>query len=152
ENLLPEIRRAAGPGTDVRVAPTPELDALRAGLSEEFEEEPAGYLDSGATPEAVAELFEASAGLFRAAPWREVLDSQPVELDVPSRGVKGACVCIIGNLGQNLGLLIYRSVDDYRTFREFGREALDGDDRSDIRDPGVGYLALSFEKRKVVPR
>jgi len=110
--LAAELREAV-PGIDVVVAPTPELDELvarmlqsRPGSAEHTE----SYFEHGRVgAETVAALFQAADALFRTAPWQLVQDSQVMRLDVPALGVEGACVSIIGALGESFGLIIFPS-------------------------------------------
>ena len=101
------------PGIEVVVAPTPELDAVVAQMVASI---PAGggdgpsYLERGRiAPQTVEALFRASEALFRTAPWNELQDSQAFRLDIPALGVEGACVSVIGALGESLGLVIFPS-------------------------------------------
>jgi hypothetical protein len=88
----------------------------------------------------VGRFFAAAARLFRAAPWRVAADAQILALDAPAFGYANACLCIIGALGESLGVLVYRSMEDYLSLL---RTAISG--RS-ITGPGVVTFAVNFDR------
>ena len=45
-------------------------------------------------------------------------DNQILRLDIPALGVDGVCLSIIGQLGQNRGVLIFLSREDFKQFIE----------------------------------
>ena len=149
--LAAELREAV-PGIDVVVAPTPELDELvaqmlqsRPGNAEHTE----SYFEDGRVgAETVAALFQAADALFRTAPWHLVQDSQVMRLDVPALGVEGACVSIIGALGESFGLIIFPSRLALERF-------LSGVDTEHPRDApldmGTTTLSLNFERGADLP-
>lgn len=122
EDDAAEARAALlGSGIEVVVAPTPELDALleqmAADLGGVAGGEEASYLEGGrVSPEAVAELFAAARALYAMAPWKQLDDDQTLRLDIPALGVEGACVSVIGALGQNHGLVIFPSAVAYQAY------------------------------------
>ena len=93
------------PELEVVVAPTPELHAVVAAFAESDDPQnyaPRSYLEAGrVAPEAMAELFVAADLLYGLAPWRRAGGDQLVRLDVPALGVEGACVSLIGALGES---------------------------------------------------
>lgn len=135
----------------VVVAPTAELDAAFADLSATMLAGPDGeqaehsYLAGGTiAPAVVARLFKAAGLLFRTAPWRRVEEDQVVRVDIPALGVDGACLSIIGGAGESFGLLLFRSLDVYRSFTgEPGPAPRSGKDRA--------LLSLSFDRKKDIP-
>lgn len=69
---LAEALRAVHTEIEIVCAPTPELDAMVAGMREHLAESAAAeptYLAPGVRPEAVGGFFRAAADLFRAKPW-----------------------------------------------------------------------------------
>ena len=79
--------------------------------------EEASYLEAGrVSPAVVGELFSAAELLHHAAPWKVANDSQVLRLDIPEFGVDGACVSIIGALGESVGLLIFPSLTCFDAF------------------------------------
>ncbi len=146
-----ELRRAFGERFDIEVAPTPELDAVLdefvASMPEGDEE--ASYLEGGRVSVAcVARMFEAAALLYRAAPWKVAFDSEVLRLDIPVLGVEGACVSIIGALGQSLGLIVFPSLLAYE---RFGAAAEQAAGRRSI-DLGGPVLSLDFWPGREVPK
>jgi hypothetical protein len=106
---------------DVVVAPTPDLDAVAAQMQRDLgggrRPPDRGCLHRGAIPaDLVAWLFRAAADLWTVAPWRFASDDQVLALDVPALGVAGACVSIIGALGESFGFLVFASFDAYDAF------------------------------------
>jgi hypothetical protein len=152
-SLAAEVR-AATPGIPVEVAPTPELDKLLEFMLEQMaadeDDGDASYLEEGrVSAESVAGLFAAARLLFQQAPWRVASDGQVLRMDIPALGVEGACVSIIGALGESLGFIIFPSLEGFEAFAEAGERL--SDQRSLRVDLGTGWLALSFEKATGLP-
>ena len=144
------LRSRLGSGVTVRVEPTPEIDAVirdmarRLGPGDDRHSVEGGRV----TPEAVGRFFEAAAAVYRLTPWEIVQsDAQVLRLDAPPFGVEGACVSIIGGLGEKYGVLIFDSVDDFSDVALAGGEGT-------IQDPspGVPILSINFDGRKDLPR
>ena len=153
ELLAGEVRAAFGDRLDVRVAPTPELDALFADLARALPEggEPPSYFEDGLVEEGtVARMFRAAEMLYRAAPWKVAGSDQALRLDIPALGVEGACVSIIGQLGESFGLIVFPS---YVAFERILQAASDGPPRSPAGevDLGTSVLSLDFERGADVP-
>ena len=152
--VVAEVRAALGDATPVDVAPTPELDQLLEvmleSMQEEHEDEEDGsYLEDGRIPPAVvADLFTSAELLYRIAPWKVATDDQVLRMDIPALGVGGACVSIIGNLGESLGLLIFPSLAGYDAF---GRAADEHLPTSGPIDLGSDWLSLGFERGADLP-
>jgi hypothetical protein len=144
------LRGRLGPGVTVRVEPTPEIDAVVRAMGRAIGpgDNRQSYLDNGrVTPEAVGRFFEAAAAVYRLAPWRIAQsDNQVLGLDAPSFGMEGACLSIIGGLGESHGVLVFESVDDFAEMARVGTE-------EEIRDRGAGMpiLSINFEARKNLP-
>jgi len=153
-SLAAEVRAALGDTTPIEVAPTPEFDALLQAMLESFSggDEAESYPEQGRVPpQAVAELFRAAEILYSIAPWQVATDDQVLRMEIPALGVEGACVSIIGNLGESLGLLIFPSLAGYEAFgrvaEEHARHALG----SGPIDLGTDCLALNFERGADLP-
>ena len=151
--LAAEVRAVLADDTPVRVAPTPELYALLEAMLESMSREGAGgdesYLEEGRIPPAaVAELFRSAGILYRIAPWEVATDDQVLRLDIPALGVEGACVAIIGNLGESLGLLIFPSLAGYEAFGRAADERATGIEPIDL---GSDWLSLGFERGADLP-
>ncbi|MGD2063676.1 MAG: SEC-C metal-binding domain-containing protein [Nitrospirota bacterium] len=149
--LAAEARAVVGATIPVTVAPTPELDAfldaLVAGVSDAGEE--ASYLAGGRiAPAAVAELFSAAQLLYHTAPWEVADDGQLLRVDIPALDVSGACLSIIGNLGESLGFLLFPSLGGYDAFVR----AAEGEfPQTGPIDLGTDWLALSFTRESDLP-
>jgi len=107
--LAAEVREAV-PDVEVVVAPTPELDRILQLMAESAppeDEIDLSYFEGGGIPtQTIASLFGAAQLLFRVAPWKVADDSQLLRLDIPAFGVEGACLSIIGALGESLGFIL----------------------------------------------
>ncbi|MEN8182082.1 MAG: SEC-C domain-containing protein [Myxococcota bacterium] len=150
-HLAAEVRAALGDGTPIEVAPTPELDEFLELMLESMqgEDEDESYLEDGRVPPAaVARLFAAAEVLYGLAPWRVATDDQVLRMDIPALGVEGACVSIIGNLGESLGLLIFPSLAGYEAFAGAAEEHVPGGAPIDF---GTDLLALGFERGADLP-
>lgn len=154
EALAAEVRAAVGDRFPVTVAPTPELEEVIASFNASLPASDVGkaqesYLGGGSISAAVVnDLFRAAQVLYRVAPWKRAADSQVLRVDIPALKVEGACVSIIGNLGQSVGLLIFPSLAGYQASYE---AALAAEDGAEIPDLGSSWLALSFERGAELP-
>jgi len=151
--LAAELREAV-PDIEVVVAPTPELSALiaqmLAAMSGESDEGPSYFENGRVTAGVVAALFHAAEALFRAAPWKLASDSQVLRLDIPAFGIEGACVSIIGALGESLGMIIFPShlaMERFLTGIEQDRLR----DSNSPLDMGTTTLSLNFERGADLP-
>jgi hypothetical protein len=98
--------------------------------------------------ETMARLFESARYLYTIAPWKNVLDGQVLRLDIPKLDVRGACVSVIGNLGENLGFIVF---PDFNGFRACAAPASRGRGRRQL-DLGTSFLSLTFEPKRVLAR
>ena len=64
----------------------------------------------------VEKLFIASRYLFAIKPWTLVKAHQVLRMDIPTLGIDGACLSIIGQLGESRGVLIFPSLDGFERF------------------------------------
>jgi hypothetical protein len=143
-------------GTDVRIdtAPTPELDAVVRLMAETLPQgggEAASYFEGGRVfPDTVAAFFQSAARLYRAAPWEVLWDSQLLSVDVPELATEGACVSVIGALGESFGVLIYDSVESHRAMETMAAVLEETGELPD--DLGTGLLSLNFDRRNDIPK
>lgn len=143
---LADVLRAGHPSIDIVCAPTPELDAVLAEVCEALEESAeteSSYLSPGIEPDAVASLFRAAAGLFRARPWRIVPnDSSLFSVTIEELGLRDAVLSVMGQMGQSLGVILFSGIDDFEAFTEAGLAMARGQEASTIPP----HLALHFER------
>jgi hypothetical protein len=147
------LRAAVGDAIPVTVAPTPELDALLNQMLESMDADAPdpSYLDDGRiAPEAVAKLFASAEILYRMAPWKVASDEQVLRLDIPSLDVEGACLSIIGSLDENLGLVIFPSIEGYEAFLLAEDEFASGESDGPL-DVGTDCLSLTFDRGADLP-
>jgi len=155
--LAAEARAALGDpgGTEVVVAPTPELDELVHQFARSLPDgdEPESYLEGGRVSGAAVErLFRAADVLYDVAPWKFAGDQQVLRLDVAERRIAGAALSVIGALGESLGFLVFPSLAAYGTFAETG-ERLMRQRRTPAKiDLGSSYLSVTFERGADIPR
>lgn len=145
--LAAEVRAVIPDSIPIEVAPTPELDALLDLMVKTMPRSPqkdVSYLEGGRiSPASVADLFHNAGILYRIAPWKVVRNDLVLRLDIPKLDVNGACLIIIGRLGQSLGLLVFPSLARYRTFLEAAEQR----PKKGVRPhAGTDWLALSFER------
>ncbi|MCK4304272.1 MAG: SEC-C domain-containing protein, partial [Candidatus Eisenbacteria sp.] len=139
ERVLPDI--------EIVKAPTPELNHILELMAESGalgeEGEKPSYFEGGAiSAELMEDLFHSAQILYRLAPWQVARDCQILRLDIPQLGVEGACLSILGALGENLGLAIFPSFVAYENFRERAETA---DFSAGPPDMGTTTLLLSFD-------
>ena len=144
-----EVRAAVGNRIPVRIAPTPELDEVLESMAESFPAPPAGkgrhpsYFENGRIPEeTVAELFAAARLFHETAPWEVVSDDQVLALDIPDFDVDGACLSIIGNLGESFGAIVFPSFGHYMVF--VGLADSEPREEGGLRNFGTSGLSLNF--------
>ncbi len=160
-SLAAEVRAVVGDLIPVTIAATPELEDVadavfdsmlnRMGPASDRKpvEDDASYLEEGRiSPEVVANLFSAARVLGHVAPWKVADDQQVLRLDIPELGVDGACVSIIGALGDHLGFLIFPSHAGFRSFLEV---ASNRSRRSRRMDLGTTWLSLTLVPRAELP-
>ena len=155
DTLAREVRTVIGDTIPITVAPTPELKRIVDSLAESMEDDDQEdlvedtYLREGAIqPATVAAMFQSAATLFRLAPWKVATDDQVIRLDIPALGVEGACMSIIGHLGESLGLMIFPSLDAYEAFYE---AAVAGEVAFEEHDLGSGWLVLNYDRGADLP-
>ena len=151
DSLAAEVREVVGGGVPIEIAPTPEIDELLEAMLASMREgdAEASYLEDGRVPaEAVAALFRAAQMIYGLAPWEAATDGVLLRMDIPALGVEGACVAIIGQLGESLGLLIFPSLAGYEAFERVA-EQLERD--REPFDAGTDWLALSFGRGGDLP-
>ena len=93
-------------------------------------------------------MFRAAEILYSLAPWQVATDDQVLRMDIPALGVEGACVSIIGTLGESLGLLIFPSLAGYEAFGRVAEEHAPGSFPIDL---ATDWLVLGFERGADLP-
>jgi hypothetical protein len=116
------------------------LDGRRHGY---FAASPETWAGWNLPPAQVERLFRAAAEYYRAAPWSELSDAEPLKVRVPGGG--DWTFCVLGQGGLEYGLHLYSVSEDYfaiqnaattETFRPEGwLLALGFDDGSDVGRP-----------------
>ena len=143
-SLAAGVRAAVGLAIPVRVAPTPELDHFLNAMLDAMPDE-RSYLDGGhVSSTAVARLFTAAQLLWTVKPWTVAYDDVMVRMDIPALGVEGACVCIIGALGERRGLMIFPSLEACDAFANAAERT--PPDAAGV-DLGTAWLGLCLESR-----
>ncbi|MEQ8279049.1 MAG: hypothetical protein RMA76_32925 [Deltaproteobacteria bacterium] len=151
---LAAMLREAFPDVRVVRAPTPELDAVFAGMFEHMtaqtaEEVEASYLDGGLEAELIERFFEVSAALYRTKPWTVARDEDcPFLLGVDALGIEDAFVTVLGGQGEAYGLLIFESADDFDAFADAASGVMAGGEPG----PLPPYMALNFERGADMPK
>ena len=149
--LAMELRSALGDAIPVQLAPTPEIDRVVEHLAEALTaevDEDASYLEHGdVSPAAMAKLFEAARYLWTVAPWKVASDAHLLRVDAPQLGVEGACLSIVGNLGEAFGFLLFPSLDAWDAFAAAGEQR----DEGSLPDFGTSFLSLDFQRGSELP-
>lgn len=156
--LVPEVRAVLGETVPLEVAPTPELEALVESMgealaeSDEAEAAVSPYLEGGRLrAESVGELFDSAAKLYRAAPWERIGEEQVIRADLPELGVEGACLSVLGGLGESFALLVFPSLEAWQGFVERLPEEPPESPEDVELDLGTLWLALDFERGADLP-
>jgi hypothetical protein len=135
----------------VMAAPTPELqpvfDQMVSSMGETAE--PVGYLEDGKLQaEKMGSLFKAADALYRLAPWQFTFDEQLIEVNIPELDVHGACISVIGALGESYGFLLFSSLEDYEQMLAASYEIEQGADKIDL---GCSITSLNYERGADLP-
>lgn len=149
--LAEEVREVVGDAIPVRQGPTPELDRFLQLMLEDMPGDDGSmgsHLADGRVPEELAsKLYSSASVLYEIAPWDVAGDDQVLRMDIPSLGVDGACVTVIGALGESYGVLIFPSLTAYDTFTD---NAMERTDKEPI-DLGTDWLVLDYAEEEEVP-
>lgn len=114
------------------------------------DDEREGYLCGGRVGrELVASLFDATARLAAAAPWRRTGDDVVLAIDIPALGLAGACLSIIGALGENLGFVLFDSAASFEAFLTLD-ERIAADPHARVQVPGY-LLSLNLARLGELP-
>jgi hypothetical protein len=147
---LAEAVRSAHPGIAVRIAPTPEIDAVGAEMTGALfggGGDSATYLTPDVEPAAMAALFRAAAALYRAKPWSVVPDDQCLlYATCAAFEMRDAPISVIGQAGESFGFITFADVESFGAFIDAAEWRALGESPE-----LVPHLALSFEKRKEMP-
>jgi len=122
------------------------------GGDEDDEAEQASYFDDDLPPALISELIKKGAALAKLRPWDCCTDSDLIRLDIPDMGVREAAVCVIGEMGQSRGVLVFRSHEDYLI--QVGRgERLANQPEFSVEpiQLGVPLLSVNFDPAEEVP-
>ncbi len=152
QGLAAEVRPVL-PGVPIVVAPTPEIGEVLDFMAEASADEGGGkkpsYFEGGRVgPDAVKNLFTAARTLHAIAPWKVAGDSQILRVDIPAYGVEGACLSIIGALGESTGLILFPSLEGFERFIDLADAPRRG--RRSI-DLGSTILSLNYEAGSELP-
>jgi len=148
ERLAEALRARLGPDWPVRVGPIPELRAPLAALTRLMRGRGGPRRDAPkwtdeASPAARIRFYEVAARFESASPWARAGDGQILGLDMPALGWEGACASILGAGGEEFGLLLFRSLDDYIAFVRLSAPAPHGGSRQ--RGPGIPLLSVNYD-------
>jgi hypothetical protein len=150
ERLADALRARLGPDHAVRVGPIPELRAPLAALTRFMHRGGGGprrdepqWADES-SPEARIGFYAAAAQFQRSAPWKLASDGHILGLDVPALGWEGGCASILGAAGEEFGLLLLRSLEDYVAFVRLADRDLRGGRRK--RKIGIPILSVSYDR------
>lgn len=110
------------------------------------------YFESGRiTAEELALFFEQCARVWRTAPWASLGDDEVILVDIPSLGVEGACLSVIGGLGESFGLILFESAEAFEVFRDLGQDLDEDDDEPELPEIGSEILSINFERGADLP-
>lgn len=138
------------PGVDVISGPTPELDRPLDELTSHMAKgAPASYLDDRHSAEDMAALFTAADALYRVAPWAIFDDDQLIEVNIPELEVQGACLSIIGALGESFGMLLFESLADYERMLAL---SLALERTRQLPEPDIVMTSLEYERGADLPK
>jgi hypothetical protein len=130
------------------------LDGAGAAISDRDEDEEAQhatYFEGNLPPALIKDLITKASALGKLRPW-DVCSDDLIRLDIPEMGVKEAGVCVIGQMGESLGILVYRSREDYLVQVGRGERLANQPEFSpEAATPGIPILSLNFDPPGEVP-
>lgn len=90
-------------------------------------------------------LEQAAHELWRQAPWHTVADHNILAIELNQWDVSTIYACVMGMLGREYGVILYRSLDSIRQFREavLGEESIEGLEKAFL---GQDCWFLNFER------
>ena len=135
----------------VIVAETPELEPVLDDLISSMSAAPghASYLEHAKfSASDMGALFKAADALYRLAPWQFTLDEQLIEVSIPELDLHGACISVIGALGESYGFLLFPSFEGYE---RMAAASFDIDASTEVFDVGTTTTALNYERGADLP-
>ena len=108
--------RGALQGLDIKVDYAPKLPLIEEvceGLQTMIKPEPPPIPDAQAQP-----LMAAAEQLWQDAPWELLADHKIIAIDIQYEGLETLYASLLGQLGMEYGVLLYRSQDSLRQFRQ----------------------------------
>ncbi|MDP3217642.1 MAG: hypothetical protein Q8S73_26275 [Deltaproteobacteria bacterium] len=154
----PAVVALVGPDIPVSVGPVPEaLDALAefaevfAGVAAEQAVSPLEEIVDLADqdPALVGRFFTAGAALYKLGPWNLVpSDSDVLRVDAPALGLHGACISVVGQIGQSYGVLCFDSAERFMAFRRRAEHVVVPGEAMAAIPPSI---AVNFEKMSEFP-
>lgn len=139
------VLRGSHPGIEVVCRPTPEIDAIATDMWETMGREGPdrqSYIPRDGDADAMRPFFKAAAALFRAKPWKVVPDDESLfSVTIEPLGVRDAAMSIIGQLGQEFGLILFRDIEGFEDYA-------DAPDVVQLRGRGEmpPHFAMTFER------
>lgn len=145
--LADALRARLGPAVEVRVAPTPEIDAVAEGLAAHLGADDGrlapSFLGGGIEAPAMASFFRAAAALYRAAPWEVVpSDTDILSLSIPALGARELALSVLGQAGQGHGVLLFESAQAFERHLA-ATEASPDEPPASLPS---GFFSLSFDR------
>ena len=151
KTLVAQIRPEAGE-IPIRVAPTPELQQFMREMAENMpidRDTELSYMESEhLTAELIGELFDACKPLHEQAPWKNFGEEVAIRVDIPSLGLEGACLTLIGEMDQARGFVIFPSM---RALEAFSEATQIRQERGGPIDLGTSALGLHFDRGSDLP-
>ncbi len=118
---------------------------------DEDDEPSASYFDGDLPPALIKDLITKGAALGKLRPW-DVCSDHLLRLDIPELGVQEAGVCVIGQMGESRGILVFRSREDYLVQVGRGDRLANQPEFSvEAAQPGIPILSLNFDPPEEVP-
>jgi tetratricopeptide (TPR) repeat protein len=128
-------------------SPDEDIDQLFAEIETLFQNEineiPGLLTIEGVTVDLAGNLFAAAASFYRAAPWKNLSDDQPLAVKFPDWGKQGY-IQLMGNAGLEFGLVLFWRWEDLVGVYQFSSDPL-------AHLPESGWRALSFESLEALP-
>ncbi len=152
KNLAADLRKAIQ-DIPIKTAQTPELDLLMHHMAQHISQGEMGpgpsYFENGRIPLAIVEdFFNSCEVLYQIKPWTSMADTQVIRLDIPKFKVQGACISIIGNLGESLGVILFPSLKGFESFLH------SAENKPDPMAPvslGTSFMSINFERGGDLP-
>lgn len=149
ENKFPDIK--------VVVATTPELEAAKTSLDDFLSTSPEQlpgsqtYQTGDTASEDIAHFFKPAMELHKLAPWKHFKAEDYIEVDIPALDIRKACIITTGQMNQDFGILMFRSLRALQSFFTYSRMVMNHPPINARPPVPVSIFSINFDSAESLP-